>query len=133
MTGEAAWEAWMDECERAYEKCKCGTKSSGGKLPYSTKSLGTGIVPRAPETKTLSGSSAGRGTYETKSSAVISEHDLADALCQLRGLRAQCQCNQQETFVEKQLKAAQRVTQAHEERWNRELAQARQEANRINW
>src|SRR2546421_3628736 len=58
--GEAAWEAWMDECERAYEKCKCGTKSSGGKLPYSTKSLG--VVPRAPETKTLKG-------YEMKSNS----------------------------------------------------------------
>src|SRR5207249_964564 len=126
---------WMDECDAAYEKCKCAAKSSsGGKRAFSTKSLGTMPVPRAPETKTLGGSSASRGTYETKSgSGTITENDLADALRQLRGIRAQCQCNQQGSFVEKQLKDAQGLTETLQGRFQEELAQSRAEQRKIYW
>jgi hypothetical protein len=74
-----------------------------------------------------------RGTYETKSSSgTITENDMADALRQLQGIRALGRAPQ-ETFVERQLKAAQRVTQAHQDRFQRELAQARQESWKTYW
>jgi hypothetical protein len=74
-----------------------------------------------------------RGTYEMKSgSGTITENDMADALRQLRGIRAQGRVPQ-ETFVEKQLKAAQCATQVHQQQFQEQLAQARQESRKICW